>query len=51
MYSKTYFRLLTDTNKGSVSYQTNDSNIMLEIYQYFDCSKFSKLLNGINKNI
>lgn len=27
MYSKTYFRLFTDANKGSVSYQTNDNNI------------------------
>lgn len=51
MYSKTYFRLFTDTNTRSVFYHIVDSNIMLEIYQYFDCSKFSKLLNGINKNI
>ena len=48
MYSKTYFRLFTDANKSSVFYQTNDSHIMLEIYQYFD---YSKLLNDTNKNI
>lgn len=48
MYSKNYFRLFTDANKGSVSYQTNDSHIMLEIYQYFD---YSKLLNDTNKSI